>query len=214
MKADRQEPPFVGIMSNGTSGDVNNINFAGTPEKHEPYKKMKIVADDVAQEVMRVAKTLKYQQWVPLRAVQSELVLQVRKPSAELLAQSEKIIQRPESEKGIHPLDKTYALWIVQIEKEWPNEMTVPMQTFGIGDLGVAAIPFEVFTESGLEIKKRSPFKNTFTIGIANGSYGYLPTPGQHDLGGYETWIGSNRVEKNASVKIENEIIQLFNKVK
>lgn len=214
MKADRQEPPFVGIMSNGTSGDVNNINFAGTPEKHEPYKKMKIVADDVAQEVMRVAKTLKYQQWVPLRAVQSELVLQVRKPSAELLAQSEKILQRPESEKGIHPLDKTYAQWIVQIEKEWPNEMTVPMQTFGIGDLGVAAIPFEVFTESGLEIKKRSPFKNTFTIGIANGSYGYLPTPGQHDLGGYETWIGSNRVEKNASVKIENEIIQLFNKMK
>ncbi len=27
MDADRQDPPFVGIMSNGTSGDVNNINF-------------------------------------------------------------------------------------------------------------------------------------------------------------------------------------------
>ena len=25
--ADRLDPPFVGIMSNGTSGDVNNINF-------------------------------------------------------------------------------------------------------------------------------------------------------------------------------------------
>jgi len=214
MKADRQDPPFIGIMSNGTSGDVNNINFAGTPENHAAYKKMKIVADDVAQEVLKVAKTLKYQKWVPLRAVQSELVLQVRKPSAELIAQSEKIIQRPEGEKGIHPLDKTYAQRIVQISKEWPNEMSVPMQTFGIGDLGVAAIPFEVFTASGLEIKKRSPFKNTFTIGIANGSFGYLPTPDQHELGGYETWLGTNRVEKEASVKIENEIIQLFNKVK
>ena len=27
LKADRLDPPFVGIMSNGTSGDINNINF-------------------------------------------------------------------------------------------------------------------------------------------------------------------------------------------
>lgn len=214
LKADRQDPPFVGIMSNGTSGDVNNINFAAEPEKRAPYEKMKVVADDVAKEIIRVSETLQYQNWVPLKAVHSELTLQVRKPSPELLAQSEKILKRSDSEKGIHPLDKTYADRIVQIHKEWPDQISVPMQTFGIGDLGIAAIPFEVFTASGLEIKKRSPFKTTFTIELANGSYGYLPTPEQHELGGYETWLGTNRVEKNASVKIENEIIGLFKKVK
>lgn len=214
LKADRQDPPFVGIMSNGTSGDINNINFAGTPEKRAPYEKMKIVANDVAQEVLRVSKTLNYQKWVPLKAIQSELVLGVRKPSAELLAQSEKILKRPEGEKGIHPLDKTYAERILQIANEWPDEISVPLQTFGIGDLGIAAIPFEVFVESGLEIKKQSPFKTTFTIELANGSFGYLPTPSQHELGGYETWLGTNRVEKEASVKIEKEIINLFKKVK
>jgi hypothetical protein len=36
LQADRQDPPFVGVMSNGTSGDVNNINFRGPSEKHPP----------------------------------------------------------------------------------------------------------------------------------------------------------------------------------
>jgi neutral ceramidase len=59
------------------------------------------------------------------------------------------------------------------------------LQTIGIGDLGIAAIPFEVFTESGLEIKQKSPLKPAFTIELANGSSGYLPTPRHHALGGY-----------------------------
>ena len=28
-----EHPPFVGIMSNGTSGDINNINYSGSPEQ-------------------------------------------------------------------------------------------------------------------------------------------------------------------------------------
>jgi neutral ceramidase len=88
------------------------------------------------------------------------------------------------------------------------------MQAFRIGDLGIAAIPFEVFTEIGLEIKARSPFKDTFTIELANGSNGYLPTPPQHDLGGYETWLGTNRVEREASVKITARILELLGSVK
>jgi hypothetical protein len=89
----------------------------------------------------------------------------------------------------------------------------VLLQTFRIGDLGVAAIPFEVFTEIGLDIKARSPFKSSFTIELANGSYGYLPTPEQHKLGGYETWLGTNKVETLASRKIVSEILNLFNQV-
>jgi hypothetical protein len=45
-----------------------------------------------------------------------------------------------------------------------------------------------VFTEIGLEIKKASPFPATCVVSLANGYNGYLPTPAQHTLGGYETW--------------------------
>jgi hypothetical protein len=130
-----------------------------------------------------------------------------------MLYYAQKVLTKPESETPVHRLEKTYAERTIQMDK-WPENIDVIMQTFRIGDLGIAAIPFEVFTEIGLEIKAKSPFKPSFTIELANGSYGYLPTPEQHQLGGYETWLGTNKVEKEASPKIVTEILKLFNQVK
>ncbi len=45
-------------------------------------------------------------------------------------------------------------------------------------------------------------FKPGLIVSLNNGYYGYLPTPEQHDLGGYETWLGTNRLEKRAATKI------------
>ncbi len=213
--ADRQNPSFVGIMSNGTSGDINNINFRGPAEKNPPYAKMRLVADDVAHEVLRVYKTIDHQAWVKLQAAQSELTLETRKVTPDLLANAQKILSRPDTEKPLyHPLERTYAEHIIQFEEEWPDKIDIILQAFRIGDLGVAAIPFETFAETGLEIKAKSPFKPTFTIELANGAYGYLPTPEQHEKGGYETWLGTNKVEKTATRKIVAELITLFNKLK
>ena len=75
-------------------------------------------------------------------------------------------------------------------------------------------MPFEAFTEIGLEIKARSPFPDTFTIELANGGYGYLPTPAQHALGGYETWLGTNRVQEDASTLITDRLVELLRQVK
>ena len=212
--ADRQDPPFVGMMSNGTSGDINNINFRGPAEKNAPYAKMRVVANDVAEEVVKVYKTIEHQDWVPLRAAQSELSLAVRKPTPALLAHTQKVLVRGDDEDPLHhPLEKTYAERVLTIEHNWPDSVNVILQAFGIGDLGIAAIPFETFAEIGLEIKDKSPAKKTFTISLANGSYGYLPTPEQHEMGGYETWLGTNRVEKNASKRIVAELRSLFAKI-
>ena len=87
------------------------------------------------------------------------------------------------------------------------------LQAFRIGDVGITAIPFETFAETGLSIKERSPLQPTFNIELANGSYGYLPTPPQHELGGYETWLGTNFVEKEASEKIAATLLELLGEV-
>src|SRR5690606_3542643 len=135
--------------------------------------------------------------------------------SPELLANIDKIVARPESDPPLfHNLEKTYAKRIMQMEEEWPDEIQVPLQTMKIGDLGISAIPFEVFAETGLEIKDKSPFAHTFTIELANGTYGYLPTPGQHKLGGYETWISTKKVKKQATVKIVDTLLMLFRELK
>jgi neutral ceramidase len=92
--------------------------------------------------------------------------------------------------------------------------VSVVLQALRIGDVGIAAIPFEVFAETGLELKQKSPLKPTFTVELANGWYGYLPTPEQHELGGYETWLGTNRVEVEASRKIVATLLELFAQLK
>lgn len=214
LKADRQAPPFVGMLSNGTSGDVNNINFRGPAQRHPPYEKMRIVADDVAQEVLRVYKTIQHREWVALGAAQSRMVLQVRRATPEMIAFAEKVIARPDDIKPAHPLEKIYAHRVLEMQQTWPDEVEIKLQAFRIGDLGVAAIPFETFTETGLEIKAKSPFRPSFTISLANGSYGYLPTPAQHAMGGYETWLTTNKVQKDATVKIVAELMTLFDKLK
>ncbi len=216
LEADRQSPPFVGILSNGTSGDINNLDFgSGSRQRHPPYEKMKIVAHDVAQSVYAEYKNIDFSTWVPVNGMQSELNLQIRRASPELLARVDKIKAHDPSEGPIyHPLEKIYADRITQLETEWPDDIDIVVQTLRIGDLGIAAIPFETFAETGLEIKEKSPFGSTFTIELANGGYGYLPTPEQHMLGGYETWLTTNKVQKDASVLIVNAIMEQFSSMK
>lgn len=207
--ADRLDPPFVGILSNGTSGDVNNINFREKGERKAPYEKMREVADKVARAVHAAHQKLTFQEWVSLAGAERELILAARKPTPEQLDWAKSVLARPEDAKLEHSRERHYARRML-LQNEAPSQVSVPLQTLRIGDLGIAAIPFEVFTETGLEIKEKGPFKKTFTIELANGSFGYLPTPPQHKLGGYETWLGTNLVETDASTKIVQTLMELF----
>jgi hypothetical protein len=211
--ADRLDPPFVALLSNGTSGDINNINFRRKPPPREPYEQIRTVADAVATESRRVYQKLNYQNWVPLGVQQTEISLGVRLPSGEDIARAEGILAKAKG-RGLKGPEEVYARETV-LMKEYPSEVPLILQALRIGDLGIVAIPCEVFAEIGLAIKERSPFKPTFTIELANGYNGYLPTPEQHKLGGYETWRArSSYLEVEAAPKIVARLMELFAQLK
>jgi hypothetical protein len=211
LNGDSQDPPFVGILSNGTSGDINNINFRPDPQarRYKPYEKMRIVANEVAAEVFKVYQTVEHKDWVSLAAAQKEIMLGVRVPGGDDLKWAEQTLKDPPK---FHQHEEVYARRVLNM-KDWPREIPYVLQSLRIGDVGIAAIPNEVFVEIGLEIRKRSPLKPTFTIELANGAYGYLPTAEQHKLGGYETWRGTNVLETQAAPKIVAGILDLLQKV-
>ena len=64
------------------------------------------------------------------------------------------------------------------------------LQAMLIGDIAFVAIPGEFFTVLGMEIKRLSPFRYTYVVGIANDFIGYLPDRKGHELGGYQVWTG------------------------
>jgi len=209
----KQDPPFVGMLSNGTSGDINNINFREGGARKEPYEKMTEVADLVARRVKEVYGKVKYHDWVPLGVANRDLTLKVRKPDRSMQDYFAEVLARPEGAEKFHRYETNYAERVKNL-LDGPDEYVVPLQAIRIGELGIAAIPFETFVEIGLEIKERSPFDDTFTIELANDYRGYLPTPEQHKLGGYETWMGTNKVELEASVKITRTILELLQELK
>jgi neutral ceramidase len=204
-----QTIPFVGIMSNGTSGDINNINFTqkNTPRK-ERYQKMQEVAQKVADRVYDAHQSITFQSWVSLGAQHRDVTLQVRKPTQKIIDHFAKITAAQADSATSHRRELIYADRIAKLQHA-PDTIDVALQVFRIGDLGISAIPFETFVEIGLELKDRSPFGRTFTIELANGSYGYLPTPEQHELGGYETWLGTNFVEREASRQITETLLKM-----
>jgi len=173
---------------------------------------MRQVADLVAKAVYKVHRKIKFHNWVKLGAMQKELTLAVRKPTEEQLAYAREILAKPDDAKPYHKREKVYARRTLQLH-ESPDEVSVILQAFRIGDLGICAIPFEVFVEIGLEIKEKNPFGRTFTISHANGSYGYLPTARQHELGGYETWLGTNAVEIQAAGKIVGGLLEMLDQL-
>jgi hypothetical protein len=173
---------------------------------------MREVAGKVAQRVYEAHQDLKFRDWVPLDAAWQELKLAVRKPTAEETAYAELVLKRSKDEPSRQAREEIYARRL-QLQLQSPKEISVPIQTLRLGDLSIAAIPFEVFAEIGLEIQAKSPAGQTFAISLANGSYGYLPTPRQHALGGYETWLGTNLVEVKASDKITGTALELLGRL-
>jgi neutral ceramidase len=204
---------FVGIMSNGTSGNINNVNFGGpAPAKQEAGEQIRIVADSVAKASMAAYKKIEYRDWVPLATAQKEIELAVRRPTKAEVERAQDILAKA-NKKVLTTLPEVYARE-TQLMAKYPSKVKLILQAIRIGQLGIAANPCETFVEIGQEIKAKSPLSPTCTIELANGYNGYLPTPEQHGLGGYETWRArSSYLEVNASRAITDALVGLLREV-
>lgn len=204
------EPPFVGIMSNGTSGDINNINFFETATaRRQPLEQIRLVAADVAQSARIAWDRIEYHDWVPLSVREQEIQLGVRRPTQDELVRARRIL----NESGEGPLKGLQAIYAGETVDlaEYPPTVQVKLQAMKIGGLAITTTPCETFVETGLAIKQLSPFRPTFTIELANGYNGYLPTPEQHALGGYETWRAkSSYLAVDAEPKVRATLLRLL----
>ena len=210
--ADRQEPPFVAMMSNGTSGNINNIDFSKPGEKVPPYARMREVANDVAQAVHAAYQTIQWHDSVTLGAAFEDIDLQFRRPTPEQLERAKGVLAKLAPDAKPKSLEEIYAARTLDVNAA-PERWNFPLQAFRIGEVGIATLPNEVFSEIGLEMKARSPFKPTFVVSLAHGYYGYLPTVEQHKLGGYETWLGTSRLEIEAAPKMIERLLDMLTRL-
>jgi len=207
------DPPFVAMMANGTSGDVNNINFRTPRPGKAPYEQMRHVAGDVAGKVNAALANVKWQDSAMLDSRYRELNIAWRKIGDDLIQWAKDTEASTARIQGKASLPLAYAARVQKLAQASP-ETKAPAQVLRIGDVCIGSSPCETFAETGLEFKKRSPFAKSFMVEIAHGYYGYLPTPRHFELGGYETWPGTNNLEPQASVKLMDALLEMAAELK
>ena len=203
---------YVAMMSNGTSGDINNISFRIPRPRQKPMQRMNEVAQIVAARVLAAHKKVAFRKEITLAMEQTLLTLKNRQPTAKQIAYAKTVLAgtAPEPLSG---LANSYAHRTLALANG-PREEEIVLQALRLGEVGITSIPCEVLCEIGLTLKAKSPLPQaTFTIELANGHNGYLPTPRQHALGGYETWMGTCTLELLASVKIQKALMEMLEKV-
>ncbi len=200
-------PPFVAMMSQGTSGDQQWMDY-GQPEKNPG---LDAYAEALAREAFEACRKIEYRDWAPLDAAEARLTLRRREPDEARLAWARRLISSMQEARPKN-IPEVYALEQVFLHDDPARELK--LQALRLGDLGIAAIPDEVFAITGLKIKAQSPFPSTFTIELANGSEGYIPPPEQHQLGGYTTWPARTAaLEVEAEPRIVETVLALLEKV-
>jgi neutral ceramidase len=208
---------FVAMLSNGASGDINNIPFGVTRPPREPFEQIRIVAQKACDAAWTaLGKIPSHRADVRLAMLERQIQLRYRRPTPEQVEEARAFLalkEQSEIEK-LPRLAQNYARNTVAAQERTEEALTVKLQAVRIGDIAVCAIPFEAFVEIGLELKRRSPFAQTMVIGLANGRHGYLPTLQHHQLGGYETWLGTNVVQEDASVLMTEALLGMLGELK
>ena len=207
LDAESNAPPFVGIMSQGTSGDLMWMDY-GSPRRHIGYD---AYAREVAERALEAYRRIEWRDWVPLRMVERTLALRYRVPDGKRLAWARQMVDSL-TNRLPQTLPEIYAGEAIQLHARQQTELK--LQALRIGDLAIAAIPNEVFALTGLKLKAQSPLQPTFTIELANGAEGYIPPPEQHKLGGYTTWPArSAGLEAQAEPRIVEAVLGLLEDV-
>src|SRR5262249_12719909 len=131
-------PPFVGIMSNGTSGNINNVNFAGpSPGIRRPGEQIRVVADSVAKAAIAAYRRIEHRDWVPPAMAEKETELGVRLPSKDDVVRAKTILAA--AKDGLKTQPEIYARETVLLA-EYPPTMKLKLQAIRVGELGIAAV--------------------------------------------------------------------------
>ncbi|MDC0934804.1 neutral/alkaline non-lysosomal ceramidase N-terminal domain-containing protein [Pirellulales bacterium] len=198
-------PAFVGMMSQGTSGDVSSGDVNAAGGGGTAYTRA------VASRALEAYQEIEFRPHVELAMAEAKLTLRRRVPNAQRLAWArDRVaalnIRLPTSKPDI------YAVEAISLHEQ--PEVELKLQAIRIGRLGITALPNEVYAITGLKLKAQSPLQPTFNIELANGNQGYLPPPEQHALGGYSTHPARHAgLVVEAEPKIVDTLLRLLEQV-
>jgi hypothetical protein len=181
------------LFLNACCGNINHIDVKDTKQKSGPDESKRI-GEKLAVSALEALK-----KGTPLagtlRVRSKEVACKLRKPRAEDVREAEKLLK--EKKPGVNPFgfNELYAPAALILARTKDTEHKAEIAALRLGSFGLAFMPGEIFVELGREVEAASPFKPTRTVGLTNGSMGYIPTRRGYAEGGYEAGYRSARYE-------------------
>jgi neutral ceramidase len=210
----RRSPSFYGLAAQelemelggvfcfleGASGSTHNLNLSG----EEMISRMKqAVSDSLARATVRPVGRL--------AAIKRPFKFRIRNFDE---AQEDAAVS-----KYCRKYVGAYGETVIQVFRDMRETLAAQrgqeretwLQVVLIGDVAIAGVPAEYFTQLGLDIKNRSPFRHTYIAELANDWIGYLPNLEGHKSGGYQVWTGYHSyAEAGTGERIADEIVAML----
>ncbi len=211
------EESFVGIMTQGTAGDVNIWDFMHPdrlPKEH--FSKSKLIGTDLANKVAASLEHLNWELDPKIEIAFEQISLKVRKPNKEELNLAIKSFVENDFQNLNLKLDMVQRIYDREqiLLNEYNENSSQTLQIIKIGNLLIGALPGEFFSETGLKLKKLQNKNRYFSICLANSYGGYVPPAHEIARGGYETWRArSSFLEEKAEEKIREKLSVLIQKL-
>jgi len=192
----------------GTCGNVNHINVK-EEDTLEGFTRAERIGYALAASIIREIPVLEIQNMDHLTS-ESEIVYLTMPEYTEEQIEAAEVNAKKESDQIASTPEIREAMKILRIHELNNEPIEAEVLTFGIGDVGIVALPGEIFVELGLEIKEQSPFKHTLVLTLANNSIGYIPNKEAFQYGAYEVEV-SMIAEGEGEKLVDSSLNQLEN---
>jgi len=209
MKILEEEYGCTAVFLNGAQGtmDIDGL-------KDRDWEGVERAGSALASAVSEAAGNVRLFRELPLRTGHTEYRLKRRTVTESELARAEEVLARTggEVKPAADGVGEDYmALLLKRLYGLRDEEMAVEQTCIAVGDCAFVGFPGELFTEIGMEIKRRSPFGHTYVVGLANGEIGYVPTDRAVREGGYavetrEVGDGAGAVVLAGSLKLLEKV--------
>lgn len=208
------------IYFNGAQGDTNHINVFTTPDKaNRGYEHSKHMGRCIAGAVLQVYSKTVLVQSDKVSFGQNNIEVPSNRADKSMIPEAERIIALHEAGRDEEIPFRGMELTTVVAEayrmkrlENGPDSFILPLTAISFGDMSIAGVPGEPFTDIGRGIKENSPFEMTLVCCCANGYEGYFPMQSAYDEGGYEA--RSSKFKPGVAETIIDSSVNLLKRIK
>jgi neutral ceramidase len=199
------------LFLNACCGNINHIDVQNKDQKSGPDESRRI-GQALAAAVLTALQKAEKVEPSPLRVLSREVTCKLRKPRPEDVKEAEALLEAYKKDPKVNPFgfNDLYAPAALILAHTKDREHRAEIAALRLGSFALTFMPGEIFVELGEEIEAGSPFRPTRTIGLTNGSMGYIPTRRGYVEGGYEAGYRSARYEPDTGHNWVGTAIELL----